>query len=177
MRFNDIKVFFSNSICWSIKKWRENVAKNCFGPRKKFVFWNFIMLFQIQYFSLCGGMVDVSVLGTDVNRRVGSSPTKGSSLPPKGRPSCDKKRSFPCPNTVWGRKSMCFKGEFAPLGLKSTRVKPLIQSRSFFHWKKICTLVPNSIWDGSIHGRVVDCTALIMRLLFRRRWFKPNWMQ
>ncbi len=125
------------------------MAKNCFGPRKKFVFCNFIMMFQIQYFSLCGGMVDVSVLGTDVNRRVGSSPTKGSSLPPKGRPSCDKKRSSPCPNLVFPQIKLgdrteinVFQGRFCPIGPEKHQSETFDTIKVFFFNEKNLHLGP-----------------------------------
>ena len=122
------------------------------------------MRFQIQYFSLCGGMVDVSVLGTDVNRRVGSSPTKGSSLPPSPFPQRVPQFSFgdrgdlPVTKNVvfpkigdsfakkeFGVTSVLFPklclGTSVGQGLKITRVKRLIQSRSFFTEKNL-HLVP-----------------------------------
>ena len=101
---------------------------------------------QIQYFSLCGGMVDVSVLGTDVNRRVGSSPTKGSSLP----------SPFPSQNEVLGQTAFNRKIFF---GLKTEIIKWNFHKTVFF-----LSPVPNSpnkvfpkiaFWDRQSFGEEI----------------------
>ena len=118
-------------------------------------------MFEIQYFSLCGGMVDVSVLGTDVLKTC--------------RFECDLGQQILNFSMVFSPKNFQF---FSPL-LKLKIWVPFLWDDAIF--LKICffsgTLLPNKCFFLSIHGRVVDCTALIMRFLQERRWFKPNWMQ